>query len=67
MTKREQILKDIEMSNKRLFRAWQLLKDENIKGKQFDFVNAPRLSDLTNCLISRAELINEIVYQKAKY
>lgn len=63
MTKKQQVIQDIQQSNKRLLRAWKLLKELNEDGKQFDFVNAPELSELASCLKSRADLINDIVYQ----
>jgi hypothetical protein len=65
--RQQQIIKDIEESNKRLLRAWTLLKEEQTKGYQFDYVSNPYLSDLSNALKSRATAIDDIIYQNADY
>jgi len=62
--KQQQIIKDLEEVNKRLFRALTLLREENEPDKQFDYCTNPRLSDLSNCLQERATKIDKIVYQK---
>lgn len=65
MTKKQQrVIDKIQKASSLLFEAQLDLIALNSKGKQFDFVNAPRLSYAIDSALSRAQQVDNIIYQK---
>ena len=66
MTNRETILDNLQQVRSLLLSTLLLLDDENKDGKQFDYVNSPRLSDSFDAVNSTVQKINRIVYQEVQ-
>lgn len=64
MDNRTIILEKINNARSDLLTALNLLIDENENGKQFDYVNSPKLSDSFDALNRTVERIGKIVYQE---
>ena len=64
MTRQDRILNKMRKAQALLLDAWVLLKEENQKGRQFDFTNSPRLSDLNDQILNRSQQIDKIIYQQ---
>ena len=61
---RKQILENLNQIRGLLISTLNLLDDENENGKQFDYVNSPKLSDSFDALNRTVERIGKIVYQE---
>jgi len=64
MTDREKIIDNLQQVRNLLLSTLLLLDDENKDGKQFDYVNSPRLSDSFDAANRTMQKINKIVYQE---
>lgn len=64
MENRKVILDNIKAARESLLNALELLVHENEDGKQFDYVNAPRLSDSFDALNRTVKRMNAIIYQE---
>ena len=64
MNNRTIILEKINNARSDLLTALNLLIDENENGKQFDYVNSPKLSDSFDAFNRTVERIRKIVYQE---
>jgi len=64
MTDREKIIDNLQQVRSLLLSTLLLLDDENKDGKQFDYVNSPRLSDSFDAVNRTMQKINKIVYQE---
>lgn len=64
MNNRAIILEKIQNARSELLTALTMLDDENKDGKQFDYVNSPRLSDSFDALNKTVKRIGKIVYQE---
>lgn len=65
-TRQKRVIDRIEKASSLLFEAELDLIPMNGNGKQFDYVNAPRLADAINMALSRAQRVEKIIYQKTK-
>lgn len=61
---RQQALENINKAKLLLREALTLIEEENQDGKQFDYVNSPRLSDSFDGLQRTVNNIEKIVYQQ---
>jgi hypothetical protein len=61
---RETLLEYINKSRELLRYALDILEEENQDGKQFDYVNSPKLSDSYDALERTVKSIGKIVYQE---
>jgi hypothetical protein len=64
MNNRELILHELQEIRGKLITVLNLLDDENTEGKQFDYVNAPRLSDSFDAVNRTVKRIEKIIYQE---
>jgi hypothetical protein len=64
MNNREEILRCITDARVSLAEAFALLREENENGKQYDYVNAPVLSDSFDVLERTVNKMGKIIYQK---
>jgi hypothetical protein len=62
MNNRTIILEKINNARSDLLTALNLLIDENENGKQFDYVNSPRLSDSFDGVNRTVNKINKVIY-----
>ena len=61
---RKQILENLNQIRGLLISTLNLLDEENKDGKQFDYVNSPRLSDNFDGVNRTVNKINKIIYQE---
>lgn len=61
---RTKILDNITEARGLLITVLNLLDEENKDGKQFDYVNSPRLSDSFDALNKTVKRIERIIYQE---
>jgi len=64
--RQERIIKSLETINARLITLRSQIGDENRAGRQFDFVNTPRLANATSELLVNTIALDNIVFQKTK-
>ena len=64
MENRKTILENLEQIRGVLISTLLLLDEENQDGKQFDYVNSPKLSDSFDAANRTMQKINKIIYQE---
>lgn len=64
MDNRKTIIDNLEQVRGILISTLLLLDEENQDGKQFDYVNSPKLSDVFDAANRTMEKINKIIYQE---
>ena len=64
MENRKTILENLEQIRGILISTLLLLDEENQDGKQFDYVNSPKLSDSFDAANRTMQKINKIIYQE---
>lgn len=64
MDNRKTILDNLDQIRGLLISTLNLLDDENQNGKQFDYVNSPKLSDSFDAANKTMKKIEKIVYQE---